>query len=133
MAAFEEILQLEQSISELQRDLPKVEHELSGMDKAIEHTREKVEEKLHVYTGTTANLKHLREVADHVVLEEWKALVIARDEAREDLIEARKALAKAEDRKRKLVAHVADMQRALAARRVALAEYGQVRPFATKG
>jgi len=102
------------------------------MDKVIEKARDKVQETRHAFTAVTANLKHQREVADHVVLDEWKHMVGVRDEAREDLVEAQQALAKAEDRKRKLNEHLASMEGAVDARKHALAQYGQLRQFPTK-
>lgn len=132
MAGFDEVLQLEQALSELNAEIPKAKSSLAAADKAIATAEDKVKKERHALTSSTANLTHMCQVADHVVLEEWVTLQEIRANAQDDLVEAQKGLAKAQDAKRRLVTAIERMEATRKVRLAQLAEFGRLIPFSYK-
>lgn len=132
MPAFDDILFLEQSISEIQRELDKAPDSKAAVYKEIDSAEEQVALHLKDWNICIGNIRHMREVADHVVLAEYIEIVKTRDEEREFLDRARVRLAKAKNALDKMVAHIESLLAALADRQAAKAEFGQLRHFPKK-
>lgn len=132
MPACYEIALLEQSIADIKREVAKIPASRASVARELQSAKEAVELHRQNWDICVRNIRHMREVADHVVLDEYIEIRNNRDDERDLLDKARQRVAKVETSIKKMEAHIADMEAALAACQAEFAKYGQIRQFIKK-
>lgn len=129
MAAFDEILELEQRIHDLSQDQTSTRLKLSQCEDNLGRARDLAEaarKRVALHRGNRVHMKH---VADHVDILEWKKNEQHLSDARDGLEEARRTLSIATAGRIQLRARIVTIEREIAEARRQLKTYGRVEAF----